>query len=948
MLYRLFRALARLTLHLFFRHIEVGGSENVPDGGPVLLVPNHTNALVDPLVILIVLRRRVTITAKNVLARNPLLGLLIKGLGVVTFHRRDDVGKGADLRENVRSLQACRAVLAGGGALCIFPEGVSHSDPKLRRFHTGAARIALDYVRKDGDPGRLRVVPVGLLYTEKDQFRSGVWLRFGVPIDVRQWLTDHPDATAATLTEEVRQRVEALTLNYETRKESVLLSWAADVVATRGVMPAPLHRDRSSVAERFQLVEKLQAGYRTLLARRPAEVEELSARVRRYRSELRRLGIDPGEVYLPLHPGRALFFLVRELELLIVGSPLALFGALNHIVPYLLVKRVARALSKDKDHWASNVVYPSFLVFPCFYLAQLAAAWLLLPAVWAGVYTMALPYTGYYALLYRDRIGAAFRRARAFFLFLFDRSMQEQLAQEGRALIGHIRQLGEELGTLPAGSAAAFPPSAAPHGPADLETQLRADVLTLREVHATFGRLAAATEEAPSTIRVRQRGYFTPDEDDRVRQLLLTYRNVRLTLYEIIERCQAREPAAGPADRLRCLLVGYAAALLLCTHSLRLIRLYEDDPPVRQKLNEPDGKFGLEAGFFDWVLAAFTSLHNYRLLGQTGRYWRRQRHAVKRYGLADDPEFGWLAGVIRQQRPLAVRGFWGALWHRLRRDRRAFRQLVIRPLGDVRYGLQSWFGSTFSRLRLTPHYRPALDEAVLDHLRPLLQPGDVLLVRAERKATSALLPGFWAHAALYFGDRRDLERLGISGHEYVRKHGDRLPDGDRHGWVIEAVSPGVVLSPLAHSLHADHVLVLRPNVSEEDRRTALAEAFGHVGKPYDFEFDFNVTSRLVCTELIYRSYHGRGPVEFALVKRLGRFTLSCDDMLNQFLEAADRGGRPQSFEVVTLVLQSSDGRAYFHPTAGVLETLRAIQGGMRPSASWAPPDTAAVPDSPRD
>src|SRR5262245_28206836 len=179
MLYRLFRALARLALHLFFRKIDVEGREHVPDDGPVLFVPNHANALVDPLVLITALRRRVRLTAKNVLGKNPLLGLLLRGLGTVTFHRREDVGKGADPKQNVRGLAKCRRILARGGSLCIFPEGISHSDRKLRTFRTGAARIALDYVQQDGNPGRLKIVPVGLLYTEKDQFRSGVWLRFG-------------------------------------------------------------------------------------------------------------------------------------------------------------------------------------------------------------------------------------------------------------------------------------------------------------------------------------------------------------------------------------------------------------------------------------------------------------------------------------------------------------------------------------------------------------------------------------------------------------------------------------------------------------------------------------------------------------------------------------------------------------------------------------------------
>src|SRR5262245_31345714 len=468
MLYRLFRLLARVILRLFFRRIEVEGADKVTRNGPVLFVPNHTNALVDPLVLLITLPRRLTMTAKNVLGKNPLLGLLMKGLGVVTFHRRADVGHGADLRQNVGSLARCRAILRAGGAICLFPEGVSHSDPQLRPFHTGAARLALDYVRTDGDAGGLKIVPVGLLYTDKDQFRSRVWLRYGMPFRVTDWLTAHPEANAADLTAEIQRRVAGLTLNYQTRRESLILTWGADIMATRGEAPPPLGWRERSAAEWFALLARLQAGYRQLLETRRDDVEALSARVRRYRAELKRLGIAPGEVYLPMHYGKAALFLFRELELLLIGAPLALWGAINHLAPYLIVKRIARALSKDKDHWATNVVYPSFVVFPFFYALQITAAWLCLPALWAALYTIALPYTGYIALLYGDRAGATWRRLRTFLYFLFNRARQDELAREGRDIIAAIRQLETQIARIPSGDSANAPQARTTHDPAGL------------------------------------------------------------------------------------------------------------------------------------------------------------------------------------------------------------------------------------------------------------------------------------------------------------------------------------------------------------------------------------------------------------------------------------------------------------------------------------------------
>ena len=98
---------------------------------------------------------------------------------------------------------------------------------------------------------------------------------------------------------------------------------------------------------------------------------------------------------------------------------------------------------------------------------------------------------------------------------------------------------------------------------------------------------------------------------------------------------------------------------------------------------------------------------------------------------------------------------------------------------------------------------------------------------------------------------------------HAAKRWEQMPEqAGPLGCVIEGVAPCVRICPLETSLHADHVVVLRPNVPRADITAALGEAFGHLGKPYDFEFDFTVTSRIVCTELVYRCYHHRGPIQF--------------------------------------------------------------------------------------
>jgi hypothetical protein len=369
----------------------------------------------------------------------------MSALGVVTFHRKRDRDKGADLRQNLRSLQRCQKILADSGSLCIFPEGISHSDSSLREFKTGAARIALDHVIKKGNPGRLKIVPVGLLYTEKDRFRSSVWVRFGIPIDAGDWRRDHPAGGPAELTDEIRRSVASLTLNYPSRRVSTILSWAGEIAATNGQMPRPLGAAPQPVASWFRLMSRLRTGYDELSKTQPEAVAELARRIRRYRVELKRRGIAPHEVYLPLHPGRAFLFLIRELELALVGAPLAAFGAANHIVPYHMVKWLAKKLSTDKDHWATNVVYPSLLVFPICYFLQLTAAWCLLPPWWAAMYSVLLPFTGYYALLYGDRWTQTWQRTMTFFRFLWRRPDQQRLVSDGRAILTQMRDLAASV-----------------------------------------------------------------------------------------------------------------------------------------------------------------------------------------------------------------------------------------------------------------------------------------------------------------------------------------------------------------------------------------------------------------------------------------------------------------------------------------------------------------------
>ena len=82
------------------------------------------------------------------------------------------------------------------------------------------------------------------------------------------------------------------------------------------------------------------------------------------------------------------------------------------------------------------------------------------------------------------------------------------------------------------------------------------------------------------------------------------------------------------------------------------------------------------------------------------------------------------------------------------------------------------------------------------------------------------------------------------------------------------------------------------------------QALMHEGKPYDFDFDFCASNRLVCTEVVYRAYEGIAGIKFALERHAGRFALASGDLLQMALNE-------QHFQIIAV---------YSAPHAPIIQT----------------------------
>src|SRR3954471_19588033 len=114
------RGWARALVRFYYPRIEVTGASLISREGPVLLVANHPNSLIDPVLLGIAAQRPVRLMAKAPLFAVPVFGGVLRALGMVPAYRGSDDAK--QVSKNLESLAVAARQLATGCVMGIFPE----------------------------------------------------------------------------------------------------------------------------------------------------------------------------------------------------------------------------------------------------------------------------------------------------------------------------------------------------------------------------------------------------------------------------------------------------------------------------------------------------------------------------------------------------------------------------------------------------------------------------------------------------------------------------------------------------------------------------------------------------------------------------------------------------------------------------------------------------------
>lgn len=189
------------------------------------------------------------------------------------------------------------------------------------------------------------------------------------------------------------------------------------------------------------------------------------------------------------------------------------------------------------------------------------------------------------------------------------------------------------------------------------------------------------------------------------------------------------------------------------------------------------------------------------------------------------------------------------------------------------------------------------------------EPGDFYLTRKEWRLSNAGIPGYWTHSVLYIGSVEEraqyfdtpevnswLSENGAESFEDLLKQVSPAyaahPKQDTQGEirVLEALDAGVIFNSIETSLDADGAAVFRPRLSKLEKAKAIYNAFHYVGLPYDFQFDFDTDSAMVCSELIVKAYQPaktQTGIEFPMYTFAGRKMLTPSEIAKWYDDTLD-------------------------------------------------------------
>jgi glycerol-3-phosphate O-acyltransferase / dihydroxyacetone phosphate acyltransferase len=393
-MYFLLKLIARIALRVFFRKIHLSGREYIPKNIPLIIAANHPNTFMDPMLVAVYVRQDVYFLANGSIFKNPIIAWFLRRLHLIPIYRKKDVGDGQK-PDNTATFAKCFQFLQRKGTLLIFPEGTSEHERRLRPLKTGTARIALSAEAENNFKLGVRILPIGLTYTDPKRFRSEVFLHFSKPIDVCEYTEtyrENPVLAVDQLTDELQKRLTESTIVTTDEEQDLFVNSIEQLYKTR--LSDELELSENPAVGNHLITQGIIQGVKHFETHQPERLAQVKIRIQRYTNWLERLGLDEETI----RRENTFFHRIGRSLLLIFGFPLYLYGLILNYLPYILPSKLALLISRDVTYRAPLMMTTGLFTFTGFYVLETYYFHQWLTPHWLTIlFAISLPVSGFFA-----------------------------------------------------------------------------------------------------------------------------------------------------------------------------------------------------------------------------------------------------------------------------------------------------------------------------------------------------------------------------------------------------------------------------------------------------------------------------------------------------------------------------------------------------------------------
>jgi glycerol-3-phosphate O-acyltransferase / dihydroxyacetone phosphate acyltransferase len=390
-LYFIIRPIITLAFKIYFKKIYHWGTENIPQGKPILFSSNHPTGFFEPCLLACLTQNvEYNFMTRGDLFSKPLYKRIFDSLNMIPIFRFKDGY--ANLKNNVASMEYVYKALADKKSILLFTEGGTETVKRLRPLQKGLARMAFGSYDVYGDLD-VQIVPVCMSYSDPHRFRSEVMVQFGAPIPLSNYYE--------TYAQNNNKAVNQVTADIEKAMRPLLVEvknpdndQTAENLFTlyRNSFPEPVFPIAVKSNRRLLAHQEIADNINNAIDN---ELNTLNENTNIYFKKLENKGINDFAVAQPWHAS------FKNLLVLIIGFIPFVVGRYGHYLPFWYAGKIKKERVKYLEFEGPVMAAVGVGGIIIQYLLLIIAAfiinhWLMY------IFVFLLPFLGYYAITYWD------------------------------------------------------------------------------------------------------------------------------------------------------------------------------------------------------------------------------------------------------------------------------------------------------------------------------------------------------------------------------------------------------------------------------------------------------------------------------------------------------------------------------------------------------------------